>query len=85
MKEEGPDQFRIFLYMLDYSVHLHGNPHELVELPDDAWALRITPYGTHHITTWAQIVKHICETKGVQVSKLSILHSAGRVSPQVND
>ena len=41
------------------SAYPHGNPIEDVELPPDAWAFRITPYGTRHCTTWAGIVRKL--------------------------
>jgi hypothetical protein len=62
---EVSNDVRIFVYACDYSAHLHGNPRETdVELPDDAWMFRITPYGTHHTTTWASIVEHVRKVKG---------------------
>jgi len=50
------DEYRVCLYFCDYSALFHGNPSEKVVLPGDAWALRITPYGTSHVATWAGIV-----------------------------
>lgn len=61
--EEDPtepmDAYRIFIYANDYSLHLHGNPRLDVKLPPDAWAFRITPYGTTHTATWAKIISSL--------------------------
>lgn len=60
------DGYRIFIYGCDYSYFLHGNPVYDADgaraMHPDAWAFRVTPYGTTHAATWARILRSTTES-----------------------
>ena len=64
------DEWRIALYALDYSKEFHGNPVRHFEVHPDAIMFRITPYGTHHITTWAGIIASVAKTDKAKAADL---------------
>ena len=64
------DQLRIHIYCGDFSRRPHGNPQKQVDMPDDGWCMRFTPYGTRHAAQWSRIIKWLWEHKPERARKL---------------
>ena len=53
--DEQDNGIRVSIFMMDYSMRYHGNVP--MDLPDDAWAWRITTYATVAAVTWGSYIQ----------------------------
>ena len=60
---ETDNDLKLFIYGCNFANVVHGNAvfnHDWAKTaPDDAWMIRLTPYGTTHCKAWAKKLKHM--------------------------